>query len=466
MNEFKTGASSMEEKRLPNLLVHSYGFASMTFSLMMSLALNYYTIFLTDVAMISAVHVGTIMFITHVVDALSIPISGSIIQRTQFRWGQFRSWLLFIPLSTCIFFTLTFTNLPLDYWIKIFYLSGAYVIAHVSLNFAFNGHLGLISVLSGKLQERARLSARNVQYTVFAQVLFSVGVIPMLTFFSKSNESRGFFYTVAILSVVQVIGYWNLFWRTKDYDRYDPDKKLNPLFKMTVREMLSQIYGNRQLLILMVAECVRYVGMFSIISMAVYYFKYAARNAAFMSPYTLCVGIAAFLGTVIGPVFIKKFGKKPMYLFATLCGVLGYTVLYFFGASSAIVYTEIVCCASFGVSLINPVIQAMYMDTAEYGIYRTGKNANAFIMSMNTLPIKIGIAMALTIIPYALGYIGYVANMEATPEFINNLMKIIAFLPVLCFSIAAVMMSFYSLTDSKVAEYMKANAIAKAEGRP
>jgi hypothetical protein len=40
------------EKKIPGLLVHTYGFSHLTFSLMMSFALQYYTIFLTDVALI------------------------------------------------------------------------------------------------------------------------------------------------------------------------------------------------------------------------------------------------------------------------------------------------------------------------------------------------------------------------------------------------------------------------------
>jgi Na+/melibiose symporter-like transporter len=86
------------EKKLPGLLVHSYGLSHLTFSLMMSLALQYYMIFLTDVALIKLAHVPVIMFITHIVDAFSIPVSGVLIQRSQFRWGQFRSWLL-LPAS-------------------------------------------------------------------------------------------------------------------------------------------------------------------------------------------------------------------------------------------------------------------------------------------------------------------------------------------------------------------------------
>jgi GPH family glycoside/pentoside/hexuronide:cation symporter len=102
------------EKKLPGLIVHSYGFSHLTFSLMMSLALQYYTIFLTNVALIKLSIIPVIIFITHIVDALSIPVSGVLIQSTQFRWGQYRSWLLLPPLATSVFFTLTFTNLPLS----------------------------------------------------------------------------------------------------------------------------------------------------------------------------------------------------------------------------------------------------------------------------------------------------------------------------------------------------------------
>ena len=105
------------EKRIPGLLINSYGFANFTFSLMMFLALHYYTIFLTDVALIAIFHATIIMPITHLVDIIG-SLSANIIQNSNMRWGRFRSWLVFTPVLTCIFFTLTFTNLPLSYYLK------------------------------------------------------------------------------------------------------------------------------------------------------------------------------------------------------------------------------------------------------------------------------------------------------------------------------------------------------------
>jgi len=453
-----------EDKRLPNSLIHSYGFATMTFSLMMMVAVNYYTYFMTDVAMITAAHLSIYMFFTHLVDAVSIPIGGIIIQKTQLKWGQFRSWLLFMPLSTLVFFTLTFSNVPLDYWPKIIFLAVAYLISHVSLNFAYNAHLGLISVLAGHVDNRAKLSARNIQYQYTAQILFSIAVIPMLNSLRADyGESLGFFYVVLIFAAVQVLGYWNLFYQSREYDTYDPDKKLKSSFNMPWHEMIRQIFGNRHLMAIMIADTVRDVGLFGLVSVAVYYFKYVTGDDSWMKHYTFFVAVSTLISTLIAPPIIKRVGRREICIYTAFIGVAGYIILRIFGASGPVTYITIICCTNFIVGLASPIRQAMYMDTSEYGYYETGKNASALIMSMYTMPVKVGVAIALTIIPLYLDrVIGYVPNMVATPQFVSDLMNLIAYLPATCYLIAGITMVFYGLSEEKVTSYMQENKINKS----
>jgi GPH family glycoside/pentoside/hexuronide:cation symporter len=457
----------LPDKRLPASMVHSYGLSHATFNIMMYLALNYYTFFLTDVALIAAGHLAVLMFITHIVDAASIPIGGAIIQKTQFRWGQYRSWLLFMPLVTFVFFTLTFTHIQsLKYWMKIVFLGTTYIISHVSLNFAFNAQLGLISVLSGHVEDRARLSARNIQYGYASQILFSLAVIPVLNYMRTSyGESQGFFYTVIMLASVQVLGYWNLFIRTREYDPYDPDKKIKSSYNLPWLEMLKQLVGNKQLMIIMISDTVRDVGLFGLVSLAVYYFKYVTGDDSWMQQYTFFVAVSTFTATLIGPYIIPRIGRKEICVYTAFAGVIGYVILRIYGASGPVTYMTIICCTNFIVGLASPVRQAMYIDTAEYGYYNTGKNANALIMSMFTMPVKIGVAIALTIIPFYLEtVIGYTPNMEVTPKFVTDLMNLIAFMPATAYLIAGIIMIFYELTEDKIAFYMEENTRKRAEG--
>lgn len=450
----------MNDKSLSGSLVHSYGLAHTTFNIMMYLAVNYYTFFLTDVALIAAGHLAVLMFITHIIDAVSIPIGGSIIQKTQFKWGQFRSWLLVMPVFTFVFFTLTFSHIPsLSYWMKIYFLGTAYVLSHVCLNFAYNAQLGLISVLTRNIQDRALLSARNMQYGYFAQVLFSLAAIPTLNYFRAAyGESSGFFFTVIILATIQVLGYWNLFIRTKEYDSYDPDKKLKSAYDLPWLELIRQLLGNRQLMILMVSDTVRDVGLFGLASVAVYYFKYVTGDDSWMKQYTFFVAGTTFIATLVGPYIINRVGRKQISIYTAFIGVIGYLILRLFGSAGPVTYVTIISVTNFLVGLAAPVRQAMYMDSADYGYYKTGKNASALIMSMFTMPVKIGIAIALTIIPFYLDtVVGYTPNMESSPELETQLMNLIAFMPAICYLMAGIIMIFYDLTEDKVAFYTKAN---------
>ncbi len=454
------------EKRLPALLGHTYGFANFTFTLMMMLAMQQYTFFMTDIALIAAGHVATITLITHIVDAFSIPVSGGIIQKTQSRFGQFRGWLFFIPISTCIFFTATFTNLPLGYNMKMVYLSLVYILAHVSLNFAFNAHLGLISVLSKDTGERLILSSRNVQWGMASQILYAIAIIPMLDYTTTNiSGTWGYFYTVGLLAVIQIVGYWALFFQTKEYDKYDPNKNLTPANNLTVSEMIAQVLGNKHLITLSLAECANNLGLFSLQVTAMYYFTKIAGDVLWMTPFTLALGIATFASTILGPIVEKFIGKRNVYLVAAAYASIGYLFLRYFGADSPYIYIGIVCVTVLGHGMSAPIRQAMFMDTAEYGYYKTGKEASAFIMSMLTLPVKIGITLAGTLIAWGLDLIHYDPNMEITDQVVNGLMDIICYIPVACGVISFVIMLFYSLTNEKVAKYMEANKIKRAEAQ-
>lgn len=455
----------MNEKRLPASMIHTYGIATLTFNLMMMVAINYYTYFLTDVALIAPAILAFFTPFTHLIDGFSIPIGGAIIQKTQFRWGKFRSWLLFLPVSTFVFFTITFTNISsASSLAKIIYLGMAYILSHISLNFAFNAHQGLISVLSGHVDDRASLSTWNTRYTYGAQLVFSIVMIPWLNNYrAQFGESMGFFIIVFALAALQVLGYWNLFVRSKDYDRYDPDKKLKPSHNLTVMEMFKQVTGNKHLILIMIADTLKDVAIFGLVSIAIYYFKYVTGDDSWMRTYTFSSAVSILVATMIAPYVIKTIGRKNTCIYTAFAGIIGYFILRKFGENGPITYTLIVCCTNLVVYLPMPIRQAMYMDACEYGYYKTGKNASAFIMSMYTMPVKLGISMALGIINGFLAIIGYVPNMDATPEFVSNLMNLIAFLPATCYLIAGLIFIFYDLTEEKIAFYMDANQKKRAE---
>ncbi len=452
------------EKRLPGIITNSYGFANFSLSMMLNLGTVYYMNFLTDTAMISAALAGVIMLVGGGLDTASIFLSGSIIQKTQMRWGRFRSWFLFIPITTCVFFTLSFTNLPLNNSLKVIYLTVAYIIGHVSLNFAFNAHIGFISVLTTDVNERLRLSVRNIQFGMASSIFFSKGIIPLLEHLKVvKDSSQAFLYVVIILSIIQITGYWNLFYQTKGYEKYDPNLNTDPTSKITLLEIIKNVGGNGQLLLLMASDIMNQTMIFSIMGLAIYFLDNIAGNAAWMSNHSFITAILSFITAVYAPYVIKLFGKKNTYLIAMIWGAAFYFVLRMFGDVSVIHFTVIICLGNMVFGTAGPMRQAMYMDAAEYGFYKTGKDASAFTMSMFTLPIKIGITLSGAIIGFGLSFIGYTAGMEVTDQVAGSLMDIICYIPAGCGIVAMVLMLFYKLNDKKMIDIMAANNRRRAE---
>lgn len=218
-------------------------------------------------------------------------------------------------------------------------------------------------------------------------------------------------------------------------------------------------------MLLMSADVMSQLGLFSLMGFAVYFLKYIAGNEEWMKYHTLSTSIVAFITSLYAPVVINFLGKKKTYLFATAWGVTGFLFLRAFGAMSQYHFTAIVCLGNLLLGTAGPMRQAMYMDAAEYGYYKTGKDASAFIMSMFTIPIKIAASLAGALAGFGLGLIGYEAEMKVTDQFAGNLMDIICYIPAGCGVVAILIMSFYSLTDGNLARIMEANKNRRAAAK-
>ncbi|MBB6217332.1 GPH family glycoside/pentoside/hexuronide:cation symporter [Anaerosolibacter carboniphilus] len=454
----------MDDKKVPNKIINIYGFADFTFNMMMMIAISYYAYFLTDIAMISAATMGTILLIARIGDAVSVPITGGILQKTQLKWGQFRSWLLVTPPITCLFFILMFTNVSMTGTAKAVFLGTCYVIAHVCVNFTFNGHIGLLGILGKTAEDRIKLSAKKSQFQTAANIVFSLAFMPLVVFFGGTDQGKGFLYAMIIFAILQVLGYWNVFRVTKEYNPYDPNKKLSGAGSMglTVGEMVQQIFGNSQLLLIMLADCIKNAAMFAVLGMATYYFKYAIGNLALITVYMLVTNSATFLGSLAAPIVVGKIGKKPTYLLSCIIPIVAFVLVRVLAGTNPFIYMALVSISSFALTFGMAIGPAMYLDSAEYGHYKTGKDGSGFIMSMFAMPIKIGVALSSVIIGFGLSSIGYSTTVEVTPNFVSGLMKILSIIPAGCCALALVLMLFYRLNDAKVQEYMEANAKRKA----
>ena len=219
------------EGRLTNYEVLSYAFGEFTLGLMMWVPIAYLAYYFTDVAKIAAATVGTIMLITHIADAVSVPLAGSVIQKNSYEMGTIQVLADFLhPLPP-----LFFSHCSLHRWICLGIQPNVSLSAFFtsqpmsSINFAYVAHLGLISVMGTNPKDRVRLSTIKSAGATSASIVFSVLVIPVLNKLNATlGPQTGFFLAAIVLSATQIIGYWTSAKIAKKYDVYTPEKKPVP----------------------------------------------------------------------------------------------------------------------------------------------------------------------------------------------------------------------------------------------
>jgi GPH family glycoside/pentoside/hexuronide:cation symporter len=84
-------------------------------------------------------------------------------------------------------------------------------------------------------------------------------------------------------------------------------------------------------------------------------------------------------------------------------------------------------------------------DTVEYGQWKTGVRAEAFIFGLALLFQKVALGLGAGLFGLALGAVGYRANHVQTTETLLGLKTIMVALPLLGVGICAVAMSFNPL---------------------
>ena len=120
-------------------------FASNLFWQMFSIFMaKYYT----DVFLLGAATMGTMMLVTRVADALIDPLIGTIADRTSTRWGHFRPYLLWMAIPMALTAVLAFTTPAYTGTAKVVY---AYVtltimmIAYSAINIPYSALLGVLT---------------------------------------------------------------------------------------------------------------------------------------------------------------------------------------------------------------------------------------------------------------------------------------------------------------------------------
>jgi Na+/melibiose symporter-like transporter len=402
----KTGEMTLE-KRVPwlfflNTLSQQFG---------INVTLLFMNMFLTNFVKITPLMVASILTIGRIVDMAVSFVAGSIVQKANLKTGPYRTWIVVNgPLLTLGVF-LIFLNPNIGSTAKIVVVLIGYFFRNIPQNFLISAQNILIQKVGGaNMANRLAITAKNTQGMRTGAIIVSAITVPLITTLNSSiGNGRGYLIVGVTFGLVQTLGQVILYINLKEYDKYDP--QLKKVQGSSVNVKLTHMYGdtlkNPYIWLLVIGGIGAQVAMFTLSPLSAYFFTYSLGNLNLMAV-SRTVSSSLGLGVAfVAPLVVKKIGKRNSAMLSTFGAAVCYALTALFANGNFLVYIILASLLLVINSPLGSVGVNLWLDAAEYQLHKTGRDSRPFIMSLNSITMKIGQMISSFTYAWVLSFAGF-----------------------------------------------------------
>lgn len=432
-----------------------WGIGNLFFAVMTGIETAYFTAFLTDAVKFPLVLSNTIMLVTSIIDFVISPFAGVIISSTKaMKWGKIRSWVKLCPPLIVLFYTLEFAGLNNATSGAVFTIA-AFTMTHLLWNIADAANISLISVIAPDGPDRMHLNSRRMMGSSGGRMLASYVVPYVLIFYASLVKEQRFLYMLMAFtaSMLMWVGFLIHYKLSEGYETTDTSYEERS--KLSARDIWDVLTKNKHLVAIFISDLTSNVGGILLPSLAYYYYLYVLQEPTLLPTHMLVTGLGQFFGSwVVGKVVRNPEQKKPLllvlYFIISACMISVYLYAY-----DAVVFIVMQTIMNIFAGMTQPMEADLYIDTAIYHEWRTGKNALGFIVGLMAIPVKLSVVIKSAIVAIAFSAVGYVAGMEVTPELQSGLLNAYVIAPTIIPLLGAVSIGFFYKLRPRDVEQMQ-----------
>jgi sugar (glycoside-pentoside-hexuronide) transporter len=438
-----------------------YGFGDLASNMFWQMFSIFIAKYYTDVFLLSAATMGTMLLVTRVIDAFVDPVIGAIADRTKTRWGSFRPYLIWMSIPMAATAIMTFT-VP-DYGgtarvVYAFVTLTLMMIAYSAINIPYSALLG---VLTPNSQDRTSASSYRFVMALLPVFIIVNTAIPFAKYFGGSeNSAKGWQMTMIIYAAVAVVLYFATFLMTKERVHPQPGQK-NSL-KSDIKDLLA----NRPWVVLCVVgiAALTYANIRN--TVAIYYFENVVPGGmSYFGPVMTTGALAFIAGVMLTSPLSKMFGKRKFYMVSMGLTTVLTACFYFVPADNIALIWSANTLINFVAAPTAPLVWAMYADTADYSEWKTGRRATGLTFSAASFAQKLGWAIGGAGTGWLLAFFGYQAAVAQSAHTINGIMMMMSVIPAVGSLIAMAALWFYELDEEMVRKMSSELAIMRG-GKP
>ncbi|HAS8152237.1 melibiose:sodium transporter MelB [Vibrio vulnificus] len=399
--------------------------------------------YFTDVAGLSAAFVGTIFLAARIIDAITDPMMGVIVDNTRSKFGKFRPWIVIGTLLNAIVLVGLFSSHMFEGTTLYIYAAAAYILWGLTYTIMDIPYWSMIPALSSSRQEREKLVVWPRLFASLAWFITGTYGLHIVGELGNGNQGDGFFNVAMLIAVLFVM---SAFLIARNVKEKAAPANAKPAEKFSFKDVLTIIGKNDQLKALIGTVLSFQIANLLVGGFAIYYFSYALGNAELFPVYMAVAGAAEVAGVFLFPRIAALLPRKLLWPIACGFPILSCVLLLLMGfvaPANALMIGMAGAAIKFGVGIANALQTVMLADVVDYGEHKTGRRSESVIFSVQTMLVKFAGAAGGFIVGVGLSVVGYVPNVEQSASTIMGLEFMMIGLPAIMMTISGVIYQRY-----------------------
>ena len=349
--------------------------------------------------------VTSILLGARLFDAFTDILMGAIVDNTRTRWGQFKPWILGGGVVSAVLTVLLFTDIGARGSTYVVWFAVIYLLWGLAWTANDIPYWSMLPALTLDQRERERIGSLAKVFATIGLFAVVISIIPVTK--ALGGDGRAWtIFTLAICAIMllgQVVTLIGV---------REPDL-LVAQDRVTIRELMSAVVKNDQLLWTAVAMTLFMTGFVTTTSFGVYFFKYAYRDEAMYSQFAAVLGVGQLLGFALFPLVRSRFTRRALFSIAIGMIVVGYVVFFF--SPMNMIWIGIAGLLLFvGQAFVVMLMLMFITDCIEYGQWKLGRRSGSVTFALQPFINKVGGALATQVVGVTIILTGI--NRAATPD--------------------------------------------------
>ena len=407
--------------------------------------------------------VAAVMFlVVRIIDVIWDPVVGAFVDKSNPRWGKYRSWLVMGGLPLAGFAMLCFWNgfsgSLLYAYITYVGLSMCFTLINVpygALGASLTRDTNEITVLTSVRMFLANLAGLIIKtlplvIAIFAPKAYNPVSGKMEAVYNTPESAHAWFITMSIFALTGLALLIFCFFESKE--RIVMDEK--GASEVKVSDLWMELVRNRPLRILSFFFVIAFTTMSISNAADSYFMTYNIGASPFMTTAFMWLGtIPAFIFLPLVPAIKKKVGKNGMFRMFLGIAIVGMVLMYLCVSFPAVKSCFPLLCViqfvkSTGILVATGYMWALVPEVVTYGEYATGHRVAGIVNALICIFMKAGMALGGVIPGLVLAWVGFNSSSQAqTPLAEQGILWLVTLIPALLFLLAIYVIGKYELSD-------------------